>query len=116
MISFEWPQTTSSSIIATILLQKPVTLNFFSLSKYFVDIGTFNPLTGKPIPLYLAGKSSPSLFTHFKDLALDFSESTQCCKHVTFLSIFPYLTLLDGSIYQSQFLIYIRYSNTCLIN
>lgn len=40
---FIWPQTASSSIITTTLLQKPVTLNFFSLSKYFVDVGTFKP-------------------------------------------------------------------------
>lgn len=40
---FIWPQTASFSIITTTLLQKPVTLNFFSLSKYFVDVGTFKP-------------------------------------------------------------------------
>lgn len=43
LIDLIWPQIACSSIIATFLLQKPVALNFFSLSKYFVDVVTFKP-------------------------------------------------------------------------
>lgn len=113
---FIWSQTASSSIITIILLQKPVTLNFFSLSKYFVDIGSFKPAALYKWEVYFPLSSREVL--SIPVLAFDFSESTQCCKHVTFLSISPYLTweLEALNSYQSQFLIYIRYSNTCWIN
>lgn len=81
------PQTTSSPTISAILFQKPVT---FPVYPKFFDTLTFKPATflnWKTCSLYLGVISSPSLFTHFKDLVPYSSEPSQCSKHISMFCV-----------------------------